>query len=125
VPVLAPQPEPQEADRHRFLAAAGAVEDDGLRFCCYATPQPPVRNIVHSSRHSSRLSHLMTSSMCLTQQYTCSQARMTMARTIKLYKLSEETATPGIRPMQQADVPQVLLTPALRCQLSKAQQGQD
>jgi Myristoyl-CoA:protein N-myristoyltransferase, C-terminal domain len=33
---------------------------------------------------------------------------MTMARTIKLYKLSEETATPGIRPMQQADVPQVL-----------------
>ena len=35
------------------------------------------------------------------------QARMTMARTIKLYKLAEETATPGIRPMQQADVPQV------------------
>jgi Myristoyl-CoA:protein N-myristoyltransferase, C-terminal domain len=35
------------------------------------------------------------------------QARMTMARTIKLYKLPEETATPGIRPMHQADVPQV------------------
>jgi glycylpeptide N-tetradecanoyltransferase len=35
------------------------------------------------------------------------QARMTMARTIKLYKLSEEAATAGIRPMRQADVPQV------------------
>lgn len=35
------------------------------------------------------------------------QARMTMARTMKLYKLSEETATPGIRPMQREDVPQV------------------
>lgn len=48
---------------------------------------------------------------------------MTMARTIKLYKLSEETATPGIRPMQQADVPQVLLTLAPHCQFSKSQQG--
>ena len=35
------------------------------------------------------------------------QARMTMARTLKLYKLPEETATPGIRAMEQRDVPQV------------------
>ncbi|CAM9939068.1 unnamed protein product, partial [Phaeothamnion confervicola] len=32
-------------------------------------------------------------------------SRMTMARTIKLFKLPEETATPGIRPMVAADVP--------------------
>ena len=30
--------------------------------------------------------------------------RMTMARTIKLYKLPEETATPGLRPMERRDV---------------------
>jgi Myristoyl-CoA:protein N-myristoyltransferase, C-terminal domain len=41
---------------------------------------------------------------------------MTMARTIKLYKLSEETATPGIRPMQQSDVPQVPSLLATHCQ---------
>jgi glycylpeptide N-tetradecanoyltransferase len=33
--------------------------------------------------------------------------RMTMARMQKLYKLPTETSTPGIRPMQEADVPGV------------------
>ncbi|KAI8919892.1 acyl-CoA N-acyltransferase [Powellomyces hirtus] len=32
---------------------------------------------------------------------------MTMARTIRLYKLPETTSTPGLRPMQPEDVPQV------------------
>lgn len=32
---------------------------------------------------------------------------MTMARTLKLYKLPEEPQTPGLRQMQPADVPQV------------------
>ncbi|KAI8822223.1 acyl-CoA N-acyltransferase [Fimicolochytrium jonesii] len=32
---------------------------------------------------------------------------MTMARTIRLYKLPTETTTPGLRPMQPTDVPQV------------------
>lgn len=34
-------------------------------------------------------------------------SRMTMARTIKLYKLPDVPATPGLRPMVEADVPQV------------------
>lgn len=33
--------------------------------------------------------------------------RMTMARTLKLYKLPEMPATPGVRPMEARDVPQV------------------
>ncbi|KAK9815189.1 hypothetical protein WJX73_010437 [Symbiochloris irregularis] len=33
--------------------------------------------------------------------------RMTMARTLKLYKLPEATVTPGLRPLTKADVPQV------------------
>ncbi|GAX73599.1 hypothetical protein CEUSTIGMA_g1050.t1 [Chlamydomonas eustigma] len=33
--------------------------------------------------------------------------RMTMARTIKLYKLPDEPLTPGLRPIKQEDVPQV------------------
>lgn len=42
--------------------------------------------------------------------------RMTMARTIKLYKVAEEPSTPGIRPMEKKDVPQVtvLLTNYLK-----------
>lgn len=32
---------------------------------------------------------------------------MTMARTIRLYKLPAEPATPGLRPMTAADVPAV------------------
>ena len=32
---------------------------------------------------------------------------MTMARTIKLYKLPASTATPGLRELQAADVPAV------------------
>ncbi|KAK9815469.1 hypothetical protein WJX72_004194 [[Myrmecia] bisecta] len=35
------------------------------------------------------------------------QPRMTMARTLKLYKLPTEPQTPGIRPLQKRDVPQV------------------
>jgi glycylpeptide N-tetradecanoyltransferase len=34
-------------------------------------------------------------------------ARMTMSRTIKLYRLPEATATPGFRPMERHDVPGV------------------
>ncbi|KAF1762536.1 hypothetical protein GCK72_010798 [Caenorhabditis remanei] len=43
-------------------------------------------------------------------------AKMTMARTIKLYKLPEETATRSLREMTRADVPQVfkLLTNSLK-----------
>lgn len=43
-------------------------------------------------------------------------AKMTMARTIKLYKLPEITATKGLREMTAADVPQVfkLLTNSLK-----------
>jgi hypothetical protein len=37
----------------------------------------------------------------------CPQPRMTMARTIKFYKLPEEPLTPGLRPMEPKDVPQV------------------
>lgn len=33
------------------------------------------------------------------------QPRMTMARTLKLYKLPAETSTPGLRPMTPDDVP--------------------
>lgn len=33
---------------------------------------------------------------------------MTMARTIKLYKQPDQPATPGLRPMEDRDVPQVL-----------------
>ncbi|KAL2608665.1 hypothetical protein R1flu_027238 [Riccia fluitans] len=33
--------------------------------------------------------------------------RMTMSRTIKLYRLPEETSTPGFRPMERRDVPAV------------------
>lgn len=36
-----------------------------------------------------------------------SQPRMTMARTIKLYKLPAEPATPGLRPMRADDAPAV------------------
>jgi glycylpeptide N-tetradecanoyltransferase len=32
---------------------------------------------------------------------------MTMARTIKFYKLPDQPVTPGIRPMEPSDVPQV------------------
>ncbi|KAL0041757.1 hypothetical protein WJX79_003570 [Trebouxia sp. C0005] len=35
------------------------------------------------------------------------QPRMTMARTIKLYKLPDMPRTPGIRPLEKRDVPQV------------------
>ena len=35
------------------------------------------------------------------------QPRMTMARTLKLYKLPDAPVTPGLRPMTAADVPQV------------------
>ncbi len=34
------------------------------------------------------------------------QPRMTMARTIKLFKLPAEPVTPGLRPMEQRDIPQ-------------------
>lgn len=36
------------------------------------------------------------------------QPRMTMARTLKLFKLPETTQTPGLRPLTKADIPQVL-----------------
>ena len=39
------------------------------------------------------------------------QNRMTMARTIKLYKLEAETDIPGLRPMTKTDVSQVCLHP--------------
>lgn len=39
------------------------------------------------------------------------QPRMTMARTLKLYKLLDVPATPGLRPMTAADVPQVRSPP--------------
>jgi hypothetical protein len=32
---------------------------------------------------------------------------MTMARTIKLYKLPDTAVTPGIRALEQRDIPQV------------------
>lgn len=35
------------------------------------------------------------------------QPRMTMARTIKLYRLPDATMTPGLRPMAAEDVPAV------------------
>ncbi len=35
------------------------------------------------------------------------QPRMTMARTLKLFKLPEQTQTPGIRPLEEKDVEQV------------------
>lgn len=35
------------------------------------------------------------------------QPRMTMARTLKLYKLPDKPRTPGIRPLQKKDIPQV------------------
>lgn len=38
---------------------------------------------------------------------------MTMARTVKLYKLDEKPATPGLRPMVKADVPEVSAPPKL------------
>lgn len=44
-------------------------------------------------------------------------ARMTMSRTIKLYKLPESTATPGMRKMELRDVPAV--TQLLRSYLSQ------
>lgn len=37
----------------------------------------------------------------------CVQPRMTMARTIKLYKLPEKPVTPRIRQIELHDVPQV------------------
>lgn len=43
------------------------------------------------------------------------QSRMTMARTLKLYKLADATSTPGIRPMRADDASQVqlpILTPS-------------
>lgn len=39
------------------------------------------------------------------------QPRMTMARTIKLYKLADQPKTPGIRPLEKRDVPQVCASP--------------
>jgi glycylpeptide N-tetradecanoyltransferase len=39
--------------------------------------------------------------------YCLLQPRMTMARTIKLHRLPSSTVTPGLRPMQAADVPAV------------------
>ena len=42
------------------------------------------------------------------------QPRMTMARTIKLYKLPDETATPGLRRMRPEDVPQVSVGDAVK-----------
>jgi glycylpeptide N-tetradecanoyltransferase len=40
--------------------------------------------------------------------YVCvPQPRMTMARTIKLYRLPSTTATPGLRAMEARDVPAV------------------
>lgn len=35
------------------------------------------------------------------------QPRMTLARTLKLFKLPEEPQTPGLRPLTPQDVPQV------------------
>jgi len=40
----------------------------------------------------------------------CLQPRMTMARTIKLYKLPDKPKTPGIRPLEKRDVPQVCVS---------------
>ena len=37
----------------------------------------------------------------------CLQPRMTMARTLKLYKLPDKPKTPGIRALQKKDIPQV------------------
>ncbi len=38
------------------------------------------------------------------------QPRMTLARTLKLFKLPEEPQTPGLRPLTKQDVPQVLIS---------------
>lgn len=35
---------------------------------------------------------------------------MTLARTLKLYKLPEQTQTPGLRPLKADDAPQVRLS---------------
>jgi hypothetical protein len=35
---------------------------------------------------------------------------MTLARTLKLYKLPEQTQTPGLRPLKAEDAPQVRLS---------------
>jgi glycylpeptide N-tetradecanoyltransferase len=39
-------------------------------------------------------------------QFSHLSSRMTMARTIKLYRLPEEPLTPGIRPITSQDVPE-------------------
>ena len=40
--------------------------------------------------------------------FVCSmQPRMTLARTLKLFKLPEQPQTPGLRPLTPQDVPQV------------------
>lgn len=50
--------------------------------------------------------------LCLCLSVSCRlQPRMTMARTIKLYKLPDMPRTPGIRPLEKRDVPQVCASP--------------
>jgi hypothetical protein len=38
---------------------------------------------------------------------------MTLPRTLKLYKLPDQAATPGLRPLRAADVPQVRKRPRI------------
>ena len=49
----------------------------------------------------------MSSANCCNHGAWHMQPRMTMARTLKLYKLPEQTQTPGLRPLTKADIPQV------------------
>ncbi|KAK9836277.1 hypothetical protein WJX81_001521 [Elliptochloris bilobata] len=44
----------------------------------------------------------------ITVNFTRLAPRMTMARTIKLFKLPAEPVTPGLRPMEHRDIPQVV-----------------
>ncbi len=46
---------------------------------------------------------------------------MTMARTIKLYKLPDKPKTPGIRPLEKRDVPQVCASPYTQAVSAHAQ----
>ena len=49
--------------------------------------------------------------MAIYNHLLCStQPRMTLARTLKLFKLPEEPQTPGLRPLTKQDVTQVLIS---------------
>ena len=67
----------------------------------------------YEGRSLTQLKSRMSATQLITVGFSRLQPRMTMARTLKLYRLPEAPLTPGLRQLRAEDAPQVRVHPLL------------